>query len=208
MTDRPAAIRAQFADYRTVKSRSTLQLIFEVAIEQQAEVFAALGFPLPSAPLWCAVARLNDTAGTSDTPAATGTPASPGMPEMPTAEQYRRVSANEPGASEVGAQPFTPPVIYARRSQAAKERYAMLDEGEKAVARAALLAKDARFQAWAGEECGRTDALTQGDAAEYIRMRCHVDSRRELATDDRARAFFESMVTEYEIETGLRAEPR
>lgn len=53
-----AAIDATFADYRTVKTRKVLQLILEVPIERQAEVFEILGFPMPDNPPWLAVARL------------------------------------------------------------------------------------------------------------------------------------------------------
>ena len=41
------AIRAAFTEYRMVKTRSALQLIVEVPLEQQADVFNKLGYPLP-----------------------------------------------------------------------------------------------------------------------------------------------------------------
>lgn len=41
-----------------VKGRKVLQIICEVPLEQQGEVFAALGAPLPDAETWVAIARL------------------------------------------------------------------------------------------------------------------------------------------------------
>ncbi len=55
----PAAIRAVFSEWRMVKTRKVLALIFEVPLEQQAEVLTMLGAPMPDAEIWCAIARLN-----------------------------------------------------------------------------------------------------------------------------------------------------
>lgn len=54
-----AVIRATFSDWRTVKGRKQLQLIFEVPLEQQQDVLTKLGAPKPSDPLWCAIAVLD-----------------------------------------------------------------------------------------------------------------------------------------------------
>jgi hypothetical protein len=54
----PAAISATFSEWRMVKSRKVLQLVFELPLEKQGEVLAALGVPLPDAESWCAIARL------------------------------------------------------------------------------------------------------------------------------------------------------
>ena len=56
------AIRASFADWRPVKSRSVLQLILEVPIEQTEAVLGALGAPLPGKETWVGVALLRDEA--------------------------------------------------------------------------------------------------------------------------------------------------
>lgn len=52
------AIKATFSDWRTVKSRKVLQLIFEVPLEQQAEALTMLGAPMPDDPAWCGIARI------------------------------------------------------------------------------------------------------------------------------------------------------
>lgn len=54
----PAAISGTFSDLKTVKSRSVVQLVIEVPIEQGAAVIEAFGFPQPGAEVHVAVARL------------------------------------------------------------------------------------------------------------------------------------------------------
>ena len=53
-----AVISGSFADYRLVKSRSVLQLVIEIAVEQQESAFRALGYPMPGTEIPVAVARL------------------------------------------------------------------------------------------------------------------------------------------------------
>ena len=57
MTD-ARAIAGDFADIRTVKSRSVVQLIIELPIEQGETVVKLFGFPQPGSPTKLAVARL------------------------------------------------------------------------------------------------------------------------------------------------------
>lgn len=52
------AIQAEFTDYRPVKTRKVLQLVFEVPAEKQAEVFRVLGYPVMGQSIWVGVARL------------------------------------------------------------------------------------------------------------------------------------------------------
>lgn len=57
----PAAIQASYADYRRVKGRKVLQLIFEVPLEQAPQVHEVFGEPLPDGSTWVAVARIDPT---------------------------------------------------------------------------------------------------------------------------------------------------
>jgi len=53
------AIQAAFVDLRTVKTRSTMQLIFEVPLEAADKALAALGgVPIPGSDRWVGIARL------------------------------------------------------------------------------------------------------------------------------------------------------
>src|SRR5689334_3898132 len=56
-----AAIAGVFSDYKLVRTRSVVQIIVEVPVEQQADVFAALGYPMPGQEIHVAVARMRTT---------------------------------------------------------------------------------------------------------------------------------------------------
>lgn len=83
---KPAAISGDFANYRPVLGRKVLQIVIEVPIERQAEVFDVLGYPTGGGSIPVAVARLN--AGSSngrtsdfDSETAGSTPAPATRPE-------------------------------------------------------------------------------------------------------------------------------
>jgi hypothetical protein len=57
MTDE-AIIEAEYVEWKMVKTRSSLQLIFEVPLERQGQVMRALGVPLPNVSSPVAIARL------------------------------------------------------------------------------------------------------------------------------------------------------
>lgn len=56
--DKPAAIAGTFADLKSVKTRSIVQLVIEVPIEQAEAVIRAFGYPQPGHEIPVAVARL------------------------------------------------------------------------------------------------------------------------------------------------------
>ena len=56
---KPAAVKATYADLKLVRSRSCAQLVFEIPLEQLQIAIDAFGVPMPSAEVWCAIARLN-----------------------------------------------------------------------------------------------------------------------------------------------------
>lgn len=69
----PCVIRADYANWRPVAGRKVLQLVFEVPIEQTADVMAKLGVPMPGESLWCAIAVLDSpVAQRSEPPAHNG----------------------------------------------------------------------------------------------------------------------------------------
>jgi len=60
-----AIIQAEYVEWKMVKTRKALQLIFEVPLEHQALVQAALGTPMPDTSTPVAIARLNLEAATA-----------------------------------------------------------------------------------------------------------------------------------------------
>jgi hypothetical protein len=64
MSEPAAAFRATFSDWKLVKSRKVVQLVFEVPMEGADYAYQVLGgMPNPAAEVWCAVARLNEKGG-------------------------------------------------------------------------------------------------------------------------------------------------
>jgi hypothetical protein len=55
-------LKATYADLKTVKTRSTCQLILELPIEALTDVVGLLGAPVPGNEVWVAVARLRPEA--------------------------------------------------------------------------------------------------------------------------------------------------
>nr|WP_087475465.1 hypothetical protein [Nitrospira cf. moscoviensis SBR1015] len=54
-----AAIKAVWSTYKPVPTRNCLQLVLEVPLEQQEEVFRRLGYPVPGRETWVGVALMN-----------------------------------------------------------------------------------------------------------------------------------------------------
>lgn len=86
------------------------------------------------------------------------------------------------------------------RSEKAKLTYANLPEGQQAVARSALYAKDFRFHAFSGTS-------GEADAVKYIRTRCGVTSRKEIAEGGAALDWFLTMESEFKRYVGMEAAP-
>lgn len=58
-----AAFRAAYSDFKLVKTRSVVQIIFEVPLEQADLAYRVIGgMPVPGAERWCAIARLDEGA--------------------------------------------------------------------------------------------------------------------------------------------------
>jgi hypothetical protein len=83
----------------------------------------------------------------------------------------------------------------------AKTRYAQSSPMERAVTRAGMLAHDEEFWQW-------SSTMDEADAAGWIRDRCGVRSRSEIATDSTAFGRFVSMEEEFRQETGRAPELR
>ena len=52
-------LKAVYADLKTVKTRSTCQVILELPIEALTDVVRLLGAPVPGSEVWVAIARLD-----------------------------------------------------------------------------------------------------------------------------------------------------
>ena len=166
-----AAISGTFADYRLVKSRGVLQIVIECPVEEQAAVFAALGYPMPGESLPVAVARLQASAAEASTPSVL-TAVVPERAENRDANSFNPLTHYGRGCSD-------PP---------AESRDATI------VKRAGILSSDKRFWAW-------INVADAEAAAAFIRRACAVESRRDLATNTGAAIRFQGLLDEYLAET-------
>jgi hypothetical protein len=185
----PPAIRATFSQYAMVKTRGVLVLHMEVPLEQQAEVFKVLGYPLPGEEVWCGIARLK--------PIEPGV--GPGSGETAPGQTHDAVTAGRDRQPSFAA------------SERGKARYASASDMERARTRAALLPKDARFQQWVIDNHLVVDGLLSNEEAAtfYIREYCCAGESRKLIAEDEAcyRAFI-AMETDYLLSIGALPEVR
>jgi hypothetical protein len=209
----PAAIEGEFATYRHIQGRSVMQAVIEFPIEQQAEFFAALGYPVPGQGIRVAVVRLQNPAPPGLSPKAPARAA--GVPrgeESPTSSTHpSRASVSEEGAGEAlerwaGPLPL-PPERTAAKAELMRHLYASLSPEDRAVRDAGMMAKNHAFLHWLADRYPGS-AFGEDEAARYIRSFCQVESRTELATDTAARERFFELKAKFEKESGRLAEVR
>lgn len=74
---------------------------------------------------------------------------------------------------------------------------------------AGILCNDEAFRRFADAHTARTgDPLTPSAAAEFLRRRCQITSRRDLNTDPHARTRFDALRTDFDAWRGRIATPR
>jgi hypothetical protein len=69
-----AAIQGTFADLKSVKTRSVVQMVVEIPIEQAERIVSMFGFPQPGAEIAVAVARLDPEKASPSPPEAPAKP--------------------------------------------------------------------------------------------------------------------------------------
>lgn len=80
-----AAFRATYSDWKLIRTRKCVQIVFEIPVEQSDAAYDALGgMPNPAAEVWCGIARLNlNAVGNDATAGEVGSscpaPASPSL---------------------------------------------------------------------------------------------------------------------------------
>lgn len=74
---------------------------------------------------------------------------------------------------------------------------------------AGILCNDPRFQQFAASRCGMPgQQFNASAAAQYLRDRCQIGSRKQLTTSQAAQAKFQILRTEFDAWTGKIATPR
>lgn len=179
-----AAITASLCDWKNVKTRSVVQLILEVPVEQALLAFQTLGMPQPGSEIPVAVALLRSAAPSADAGIT---------------EPDRTHLRSQPAASEGD-------------KDAAPRQRRHFSELPRST-QAAMLCENPVFQDWllsvnpnamipAG--CDTSDEV----AAFLVRRICGVTSRRQLDVQNDAGHRWDAWHARYRAETGQEAEQR
>lgn len=162
----PRVIQADYSNWRTVAGRKVLQLVFEVPIEQTADVMAKLGVPMPGENKWCAIALLDigGCAGEKDAGKHENAPKPSSGSEAPEAQ------------SGPTPTPITAHTAAAGTSLKERERrpFASLPLSQQA----AIRCQDNDFKLF-------LHASNAKDAAAKVRGICQVASRSEIVEGDK-----------------------
>ena len=157
----PRVIQADYSNWRTVAGRKVLQLVFEVPIEQTADVMEKLGVPMPGENKWCAIALLDIGACASGNGAG----------------EHKNAQKPSSGSEAPEAQSGPTPTLTIAHTAGAgtspreKDRrpFASLPMSQQA----ALRCDDVRFQRFIAVE-------NRAAAGAYVRAHCRVGSRADL----------------------------
>lgn len=152
------ALKATYADLKTVKTRGVCQIVLEMPIEGMADAFALLGAPIPGNEVWVALARLRSGGAAIEKPS----------PQI----EYAN---DEHAADDVPGKPPRP------LSQVS-----------------AILCGIVAFRRFIMEQYDGWDQMpTADEAADWLREKCGVQSRREFDTDENAAANFRDIRSKY-----------
>lgn len=168
MTDEPAAFRCTYSDWKLIRTRKIVQLVFEVAVEQADVAYRVLGgMPNSAAEIWCAIARLDPAAVKQESEVVPNTP---------------------PISGRIDTSPASGPDIPARARKP-------VDPDKRLAQRAGILCSDRAFHRFIAEHYGfvfSTDADEDNErAAQFVRQRCQVDSRANIRPHTEAATRFD-----------------
>jgi hypothetical protein len=165
-----AAFKATYAEWRVIKTRAAVQIVFELPIEKADEAYQALGgMPIAAREVWCAIARLNEV---------------PALASPSVSSSGEREPASDPGLlPERGhTQPPSPTVSRIGAGEAERRKFSELPYPQQA----ALRCNDPIFRAFLREMCSVVGASSPDMAAAFVRKHCCVKSRSDIQHDTAA----------------------
>lgn len=177
----PAAFSAAYSDWKLIKTRGVVQVIFEMPVEESHLAYAALGgMPDQNQSVWCAIARLTE-----------GKEVVPDTAERSNAVTERPDKTPPPSVSakQAGATPEPWPSDDDDPNWAANDRGRKKWEDYSPSQQAGILCDDPVFQKFLKENWPSLWAmyarLYQKDrepdmAAVFVREECKVSSRSEI----------------------------
>ena len=191
MTSPAAIFRASYSDWKLIRTRKCVQIIFEVPLEGGLAhaAYAALGgMPDPAAEAWVAIARLNPETVKEVMP---DTPANQRANPNDKTQSREEVmpTDNRPNQRSVDMLPASGPDIPARAHKpvAVEKRLAQ---------RAGILCADPQFQQFLRTYYNR-QIEDEKDAAFILRQICNVESRADIRPDTEAGKIFDTLYARF-----------
>lgn len=182
-----AAFRGSYADWRLIKTRGCVQVVFEIPLAESDAAYQALGgMPNSASERWFGIARLNDGVDTpseaaGERVAPDNTPAaSPKLNGSCIPGEAAGRSRQDRGEAD---QPYKP-----RKPVAADKKLAQ---------QAGILCSEPAFQRFL-TETGLAPDMTEHDAADCVRDFCGVISRAEIAPGSKAAELWIDLRGKYE----------
>lgn len=122
-----AAFQATYSDWKLIRTRKVVQIVFEIPVEQSGLAYEVLGgMPRPDSEVWCAIARLKqqkesaaEPRPSSHAPHATGGAHSKGWHELSPSQQAGVLSNEHPFYLFIYNHPRTPKELQAFADAAA-----------------------------------------------------------------------------------------
>jgi len=162
-----AAFKACYAEWKVIKTRATVQLVFELPIERADEAYQALGgMPIAAHEVWCGIARLDPSKEQPLPPhpavAAPRPVLAPSQPTTPAGEnKIRRPFPDMPPSQQAGM----------LCNEISFQKF--LKERHRSIWSAAM--------STVPEDCQDYGRYA---AAETTRLLCKVNSRADIKTDN------------------------
>lgn len=156
-----AAFQAAYSDWRIVKGRKVIQVVFELPLEAADTAYQVLGgMPIGASEIWCAIARLTDPEPQRAPSPSSSVAASP---------------RPEPGIP-VGADKYVP-------APDGPRKFAALPYAQQA----AMRCREPIYRVFLREMCAK-GTTTHDECAEAIRDLCEVESRADIRAGTDAEA--------------------
>jgi len=164
---KPSAFSATYSDWKLIRSRSVVQVVFEVPLEMADQAYSALGgMPSQGETVWCGIARLKAPVGDDERPVEKEV-----MPHGHS-DARPRSETNAAGGAKRSWHDISP------------------------AQQAGILCNEESFVTFIREEY-IVNAQTPEDAAKAIRHLCGVRSRKDISAATRSGAAWATIVSRY-----------
>jgi len=186
---KPAAIfRASYSDWKLIRTRKCVQLVFEVPLEESNKAYEALGgMPNSGEEAWVAIARLNPETVKEVMPADTRNISNSRTTND--TQSREEVMPDRESPTKHDTSPASGPDIQAR---ARKKTWREMAPSQQA----ALLCKSMPFRQFLSKEFHCT-IMNEEEAAIAVRHTCKVDSRSDIKSNTESARLFDLLYNRF-----------